>query len=177
MKKLMLLLISTLFLGACAKMKVSDFEGQEPKLDLFTYFEGKTEAFGIFEDRSGDVKRSFTVDITGTIDGDTLTLDEQFLYSDGERDERIWVIKKLSDGRYEGRADDVIGTAAGLSAGNALNWSYVLDLPVGDTSYHVTFDDWMFLQPKGVLINIAKVKKWGFNIGRVTLTFQKQAGS
>jgi len=174
MKKLILLLISSLFLGACAKMEISDFQDQEPKLDLFQYFEGETEAFGIFENRSGAVKRTFLVEIMGTIEGDLLTLNEQFYYSDGERDERIWKIRKVADGRFEGQAGDVIGTALGVSAGNALNWNYVLDLPVGDTSYHVEFDDWMFLQPKGFLLNIANVSKWGFNVGRVTLSFQKK---
>ena len=43
--------------------------------------------------------------------------------------------------RYEGRADDVAGTAIGEVAGNALHWRYTLALPVGDDVYHVQFDD------------------------------------
>ncbi len=35
------------------------------------------------------------------------------------------------------------------------------------------FDDWMFLQPGGVVINRARVSKWGIDIGEVTLFFSK----
>ncbi len=162
-----------LFLIGCSSMKPQDFTNQEPKLDLFDYFAGQTQAWGLFEDRFGTVRRQFTVDITGTIDGDTLTLDEDFLYADGEKDKRVWVIRRLGEGQYEGTAADVIGTAAGISAGNALNWSYNMALKVGDTTYNVHFDDWMFLQPDNVLINRAKVTKWGFEVGQVSLFFKK----
>jgi hypothetical protein len=57
--------------------------------------------------------------------------------------------------------------------GNALNWTYDLNLKVGDTSYKVHFDDWMFLQPGGVMINRAQLSKWGVDIGEVTLFFKK----
>ncbi len=36
------------------------------------------------------------------------------------------------------------------------------------------FNDWMFLQEDGVVINRARVSKLGFTIGEVTLFFRKQ---
>ena len=36
----------------------------------------------------------------------------------------------LADGRYTGRADDVVGEATGQALGNAFNWKYTLALPV-----------------------------------------------
>ena len=38
----------------------------------------------------------------------------------------------------------------------------------------MSFNDWMFLQADGVLINRADVSRWGLNIGTVTLFFRKQ---
>ena len=72
-------------------------------------------------------------------------------------------------------ADDVIGTASGIAKGNALNWSYTLALPYKDSTVNVQFDDWMFLQQDGVLINRAKMKKFGFTLGEVTLFFKRDA--
>ncbi|MDV7341272.1 DUF3833 domain-containing protein [Terasakiella sp. A23] len=158
-------------------MKPEDFANQEPKLDLFDYFEGKTLAWGIFEDRFGTVRRQFQVDITGTINDNTLTLDEHFDYADGEKDQRIWVINQTSPGIYEGSAGDVLGTAQGISKGNALNWSYNMALKVGDSTFKVHFDDWMFLQKGNVMINRATVSKWGFEIGEVSLFFMKPANA
>ncbi|MBO6520921.1 MAG: DUF3833 domain-containing protein [Rhodospirillales bacterium] len=169
-------LLIVLFLLTGCSMKVSDFSESEPAFRLEEYFSGKTQAWGLFEDRFGKVRRQFVVDITGTLEGDTLVLDERFKYADGETDRRVWRIRKLDDHRYEGRADDIIGTAQGESYGNALNWSYDMDLKIGDSTLRVHFDDWMFLQPGGVLLNRATVSKWGLTIGEVTLAFAKPAG-
>ena len=154
-------------------MDIKSFEGKEPRFVLEDYFQGKTRAWGIFEDRFGTLRRQFAVDIDGKLDGDTLTLDERFEYSDGERDRRVWTIRKLNAHLYEGRSDDIIGTAQGDSYGNALRWRYDIDLKMGDSTLRVHFVDWMFLQEDGVLMNRARVSKWGFDIGEVTLVFVK----
>ena len=145
----------------------------KPEFSLEDYFSGKTEAWWLFHDRFGNLKRSFKVDITGTLSGNELTLDERFLYDDGEEDQRIWKIKLLGNNKYSGTADDVVGSAIGEASGNALNWKYKLNLKIKDSTVKVDFDDWMFLQDRGILINRAEVKKWGLNIGVVTITFLK----
>ncbi|MTJ80005.1 MAG: DUF3833 domain-containing protein [Telmatospirillum sp.] len=172
LRRLFLLFLATLMMG-CSTMKPADFADARPKFVLEDYFAGRTKAWGLFQDRFGNVKRQFTVDISGDWNGERLVLNEHFLYSDGETDQRVWTIRKRPDGRYEGTAKDVIGAADGESAGNALNWGYVMDLKVGDGTLRVSFDDWMFLQPDDVVINRAKVKKWGIEIGEVTLFFKK----
>jgi hypothetical protein len=79
----------------------------------------------------------------------------------------------LGEKKYLGSADDVIGEAKGKAVGNALNWTYKLNLKVKHSTVTVDFDDWMFLQDRNVLINRADVKKWGIKIGVVTITFLK----
>ena len=162
-----------LVLAGCGSPQVQDYADTEPKLDLFSYFAGKTQAYGQFQDRSGAVKRRFSVDITGTVNDDVLTLDERFVYDDGEHEQRIWVIKRLDENLYSGTAGDVIGEAQGRSAGSVFTWRYTLDLPYKDSSIQVKFDDWMFLQSDGVMLNRAQVSKWGFTVGEVTLFFSK----
>ncbi|MDG2244264.1 MAG: DUF3833 domain-containing protein [Rhodospirillaceae bacterium] len=159
--------------GCSGAMKPENFEGREPRLVLENFFEGKTKAWGMFHDRFGNLRREFEVDITGSWDGSTLTLDEEFDYADGEQDRRVWTIKKIDDNTYTGTADDILGVASGKTFGNTLNWTYDMDLKVGDSSWRVKFDDWMFLQPGGVLLNRASVSKWGFEIGVVTLSFSR----
>ncbi len=95
------------------------------------------------------------------------------MYADGELQQRIWRITRLDEHRYEGRADDVVGTATGLAYGQALNWRYTLQLPFRGSTIEVAFDDWMFLQPDGVLVNRATVSKFGLKVGEVTLFFRK----
>jgi len=168
-----LVLLLTLLTG-CSTMQATDFAGTKPELDLFEYFAGETQAWGIFQGRSGELKRQFTVDIQGLVTGDELTLREDFAYSDGETQQRIWHIRRIDGHRYEGRADDVVGSAEGAAYGQALNWRYTLRLPYRDKSIDVQFDDWMFLQPGGVLVNRATLSKFGFKVGEVTLFFVKR---
>lgn len=162
-----------LLLIGCSAMKPSDYADNEPKLVLEEYFRGQTRAWGMFEDRFGNLRRQFTVDITGRWDGEKLTLDERFLYDDGEREQRVWTLTKTGKTTYEGTAADVIGTAVGEIGGNAFNFRYDLNLKVGDSTWKVAFNDWMFLQPDGVLLNRATVSKFGIELGVVTIAFSK----
>ena len=169
------LLLLVPLLGACQSMKIEDFRGTTPRLVLEEYFAGETKAWGIFEDRFGNLRREFKVDIQGTWDGRTLTMVEDFLYADGEVDQRIWRIEKVGDNLYRGRADDVLGTGEGVVEGKALTWTYVMILYVGGTDLKVRFTDWMFQLDDEVMINRASVTKFGIELGTVTLFFRKPA--
>jgi hypothetical protein len=156
-------------------MKIEDYAAFEPKFDLFQYFQGNTRGWGVFQDRSGALKRQFVVDIKGEVNKDgELVMTEDFVWNDGEISQRIWYIRKQDAHRYSGRAADVVGEAKGAAYGNALNWQYDLNLPVDGKVWQVHFDDWMYLQPDGVLLNRAKMSKFGFTLGEVTISFQKK---
>ena len=145
-----------------------------PRLRIEDYFAGKTRAWGIFQDRFGTLRRQFVVDIDGSWDGETLTLVEDFVYDDGKTERRTWRIRRTGAQSYEGSADGVIGTARGESHGNALTWTYRFAMKVGDRTWTVAFDDRMFLQDDGVMINRATVSKLGLTLGAVTIAFRKE---
>lgn len=170
----------SLLLSACAGTKLEQFNGKQPRLVLEAYFTGKTTATGVFEDRFGKLRRQFVVEIDGRVDGNTLILDERFVYDDGERQQRIWTLTRTSPTTYEGRAADVRGVAKGVLNGNAFNFKYEVDLKT-DTKkdgspkfWKVRFDDWMFLQPNNVVINRAYVSRYGLQIGSVTIAFHRK---
>lgn len=165
---------TTLLATGCATgPDIQAFDDAPRELVLEDYFLGETTAYGIFEDRFGKLRRSFKVDITGTVKDGVLTLDEQFYYDDGAEETRIWTIEILGDGKYRGTANDVPMMAEGETNGNAFNWAYKVDLTVGDSVWRVGFDDWMYLLPDDVLINRAYVTRFGIRIGEVTISFQK----
>ena len=173
---LMGLLMTGLF--ACSSPSVTQYANEKPNLDLSEYFNGTIDAYGIFTDRSGGVKKQFTVLLVAQwkmVDGKKVgTLDESFEYSDGTKQKRIWTLTETAPGKYIGTADDVVGEALGESAGNALNWTYTLALPVDGTIYHVQFNDWMYLIAPKVMLNKAKMSKFGIDLGEVTLSFYKR---
>jgi hypothetical protein len=164
----------TALLAGCASPTVADYAAEKPVLDLSKYFNGTIDAWGVFTDRSGKVVKRFTVVMKCTWNGDEGVLDEDFLYSDGTKQTRIWRLKKLPGGRYTGRADDVVGEATGEERGNAFNWRYTLALPVDGRVWEVQFDDWMYLMDERVMLNKAVMSKWGIQLGEVTLSFTKR---
>ena len=168
------LLLGAVALTGCAGVDVAQYQSERPELRLEEYFSGTIDGWGMFQKRDGSVVKRFKVVIDARWEGNQGVLDEAFTYSDGSTQRRIWHLTSLGNGRYTGTADDVVGEASGQVAGNALNWTYVLRLPVGEKVYEVSFDDWMFLQQDGVLLNRAVMKKFGFRLGEVILSFKRR---
>lgn len=167
------LALVVLLVTGCSEMRLSDFDKTVPAFLPERYFLGKTKAWGFFEDRFGKIRREFTVDIEGVVEGDRLRLDERFLYADGERQTRVWTIIRLGDGRYEGTAADVVGTATGEVNGRAMRWQYDFDLAFNGSTWRVRFDDWMLLQDDEVMLNRTTISKYGFELGTVVIFFRR----
>jgi hypothetical protein len=163
-----------LALAGCATAPTpSDYAAQQPALDLREYFAGTVDGWGVVQDRSGKVTRRFKVEIVCTWKGDEGVLDETFWWSDGKTEKRVWKIRK--DGtRYTGTAGDVVGTATGVAAGNALQWNYVLRLPPEQGSYEVNMDDWMWLIDDKTLANQTVMTKFGIKFAEINILFRKR---
>lgn len=173
-RRLLLGAAGAALLSGCAAPQLADYAGETPRLDLRQYFNGTLDAWGVFTDRAGKVVKRFTVVMQCSWQGDEGVLDEAFTYSDGSRQRRVWRLKQLADGRYTGRADDVVGEASGQQQGNAFHWRYTLALPVDGKVYEVEMDDWMYLMDGRVMLNKASMSKFGVRLGEVTLSFTKR---
>ena len=175
------------FLSACSQQKLTDFDKTQPEFSLIDFFEGDSLAYGIFEDRFGTLRRRFKVNISGQktqeeIAGKSINkiiLTEDFLYEDGEQQQRIWTISKdvLDNGNenYWGNSSDCIGTAEGGSSRNAFFWQYDIDLKISENNLRVKFSDWIYQMDDYIAINKATVSKFGIEIGVVTIVFVRGA--
>ena len=176
MKSIFKILLSVLVVfsfSSCAIQSIENYENEKPSFDLQEFFNGNTTGWGIVQDRSGTVTRRFVVEILGKFNGNEGTLDEQFKWSDGKDEQRIWRLNKVNSKQWIGTADDVVGKAVGTISGNTLKWEYILKLPLENGSINVKFDDWMYLVDENVLMNKARFSKFGFVLGEVTLSFVK----
>lgn len=169
-----LLLITLLLTMVGCSTPIAYYNNTTPQLKLEEFYNGKLTAYGIVQSRNGKVLRRFSVDMTGTWNGNKGVLDEHFVYDDGEKQQRIWYLEKKSDGLYTGSASDVVKAADGETQGYALEWKYTLAIKVDDSLWEVDFEDWMYLIDEHRLINRAQMSKWGFNVGEVTLYIEKQ---
>jgi hypothetical protein len=112
--------------------------------------------------------------MVGSWQGNVGTLKEDFVYSDGRKDQRTWTITFQDDRTFTATAHDVVGIAKGTQDGNAVNMSYVLDAKrASGETIRLTMDDWLFLMDEKTLINRTSMKKYNITVGELVITFKK----
>lgn len=170
-----LCLLGSLWLVACSSVQVEDYAEREPVLDVEQFFRGDLTAHGVVKDRGGRVIRSFVATIDASWEGDTGTLDEHFVFDDGERQRRVWVLERQAPGRYSATAGDVTGIAILEQAGNSMFLEYVLQVPYREDVIDVTVDDRMYLVSPDVLLNESNLYKFGLRVGSLLLVITRDS--
>jgi len=141
--------------------------------DLLSWLEGVTYANGVFEDRKGRVRRRFTVEMSGQADGNTLRLHERFIFDDGERQERTWVLTRGTGRNFTGRADDSVAEAQGRFAEGVAYLASDLRLKIGKRAIAMHFDDAFYEAGPGLVLNRSTMSKWGIRLGQILIQFRK----
>lgn len=162
-------------LPGCSLPSFDSFKGKGPRLEISDYFNGRVEAWGFIQDWKGEVSRRFTVTMQGSWSNGVGTLDEDFVFDDGETTKRIWTLTKKENGHFIGEAADVVGVAKGKQEGNAINMKYVLRVNrTPESTIDLTIDDWLILMDDKRMINISKFYKFGLPVGGLTIYFEKK---
>jgi len=170
---LVLLLITSAVLLSCSSQKLDAYSGTRPELDLKRFFDGQLRAYGMLQNRSGEMTRRFTATIDASWQGETGLLEEEFAFDDGEVQYRTWHLTDHGNGYYSGTAGDIVGEAAGSIVGSVFQWQYLLEVPYRDSSITVALDDWLYLIDEDHLINKTELRKFGFKVGELTLLIEK----
>ena len=173
MLKTILLGLCAVALSACSSVKVEDYATNKPLLVSETFFDGKLEAHGIVKNRGGKVIRYFSADIDAWWENGVGTLDERFIFDDGEAQTRVWKLEKNEDNSYRATAGDVIGEGRMKISGNALFLDYVLRVPYDGATIDLRIDDRMYQVSDRVLLNESIMTKFGVEVGEVTLVILK----
>jgi hypothetical protein len=161
-------------LTGCTSLTPKDYAAATPKLDIRQYLNGKLEAWGILFDYTGKADLHFHVTMEGSWKGNVGTLKEDFVYSDGRKDQRIWTITFTDDENFTATAHDVEGTAVGSQAGNAANMKYTLNAVRGNgDKVTLSMDDWLFLVDDKTVMNRTKMRKFGVTVGELMIAFRK----
>ena len=167
-------LISTLLLQGCSMNQIKAYEKNDPLLKMEEYFSGPVKGYGLIQKYMGGVRRRFTVDMHGQWIGNQGTLDEDFVYDNGEKQHRQWRLTRTDAHHFTALADDVTGITHGEQYGNAIHMVYVLQIPYNGSTLSVTMDDWLYRVNDQVVLNNAVMKKFGIPIGRITASFFKE---
>jgi len=151
---------------------VSALPSGEPQIERFLL--GRSRAEGVFQDFTGRIRRRFAIQLDGRLDDGALVLTEDFLFDDGAAEQRVWRITPVGASNYTADADDMIGVARGKVSGGVLRWSYLFSLKLGARRMRVRFHDTFVQTADDTLLNVARVTKFGFELGRSTIIFRRE---
>jgi hypothetical protein len=171
--KIMKICSALAFLTGCSSIDAKIYSENKPKMDIRNYLNGNLEAQGILQDRSGKVIKTFSVKMVGSWDKNNGKLVEDFIFSDGKKERRIWEINFTDDHNFTAKAHDTVGIAKGQQYGNALKMDYVLRIDVDSRKLDVRLIDWIYLLDEKNAINVSKMKKFGFTVGTLSIAFKK----
>lgn len=171
--KLLLIMSLSFIFGCSGNIDPKIYAKNSPKFDIREFLNGKLEAHGILQDRSGKVIKTFAVKMNGSWDKNSGKLAEDFDFSDGKKDQRTWSIEMLDDNNFTAQAHDTVGFAKGEQYGNAMKMDYILTVPVDDKKYDIRLVDWIYLVDEKTAINVSKMTKFGFHVGTLTISFKK----
>lgn len=167
MRRLFLLLALVFPLAALVPAQAAD-----KPLVLEEFFRGTLIAKGSFTSRIDGAKRGLDVVMKGTWDRktQTLTLVEDFVFSDGEKDRKTWRFKKTGPGTYTGTREDVLGEAKVWQDGNDIRLAYkARQTTKSGSTFDVRFDDVLKQIDAKTVLNTATVHWWFLTVGDVEL--------
>lgn len=155
-----------LLLAGCA---ASPTPAQPPDgpITLEQAFAGRLNGEGLFRVPLTGDQRRFTARLNGRLDGDRLTVVEDFVYDDGQQDRLTWVFDRAGPGRWTGRREDTVGTAEVIEDGPVIRLTYTADFRSTAGVTRLGFSDVIYRAPDGSLINEAIVRRWGLPLARV----------
>lgn len=166
--------LTAVLLGACATAPAPPPSAAPRPFVLERDLAGAATARGEFRAITG-VRRGFTAQLQGRLDGDTFTLVEDFAFDDGERDRKTWVLTRQTNGEWSGVREDVIGTARGFQDGDVFRLEYDVRLPSENgQGRRVRFRDVLALDESGSVINVATVAWFGLRVASVSLVITRE---
>jgi hypothetical protein len=163
-----LFLIGALSLGGCASVPPAPTVQTQP-VTLDQAFVGRKRGAGVFRVWLTGDERRFTALLNGQLSkgGQRLTVVEDFIYDDGQKNRLTWVFDRSGPGRWTGRRDDTVGQATAIEQNGQVRLIYTADFASNSTVTRLGFKDVIYLRADGVIVNDAIVSRSGIPVGSV----------
>ena len=159
---------------SCSNVTPNDYSQETPKFDFKNFLQGTLTGWGVYQERNGHVAKRFRIDMTADWQGDKGKFIERFSFNDGTKQVREWVLTRIDEHHYKGKANDSVGEGRGEVQGNTMHWNYTIRTKTDSGTYDLNYDYWMYLIDEKTLINRATLSKFGFTLGDIAVTFHKQ---
>lgn len=178
-----LLVVALLFLPSCSylmeeqEVQALHYLKKAPKADIRKFFKGNVEAFAVTRDENDKIISAYKAKMHGKWEGNKGVLKQDFVYNDGKRDSRTWLITFENSGAFSAVGHDVLSPAKGRHRGNVIEMLYSLSLKKGSAKQEVKFEDNFYLVDRNSMIGISVMKVNSKIIGESTISYKKAARS
>ena len=175
-RRTLLLGLAALPLAGCAATPAPPGE-PGPPITLVSAFEGRSTGRGHFRIWLTGDERRFTARLDGSVTGKagarTLTVVEDFVYDDGQKDRLTWVFRETGPGRWTGKREDTVGEATVVEEDGQIRLSYTADFKSPSGVNRLGFEDILYATPDGTIVNDAVVSKAGIAVASVRFLIRR----
>ena len=175
-RRTLILGLATLPLAACASFPLPPPD-PGPPITLVSAFQGRTTGSGHFRIWLTGDERRFTARLNGTVKGRdgarTLTVVEDFLYDDGQKDRLTWIFREQGPRRWTGKREDTVGEATVVEENGQIRLTYTADFRSPSGVNRLGFRDILYAAPDGSIINDAVVSRSGIPVASVRFVIRR----
>jgi len=170
------IVLGGLALTSCASRPAAPKAPAAP-LTLVDAFSGRATGVGEFKVWLTGDERRFTALLNGTVTGQTgarrLTVVEDFIYDDGDKNRLTWVFDEVGAGRWSGKREDTVGVAEVIEKDGVIRLTYTADFVSPSGTTRLGFSDVIYDAGGGLMINDAIVTRWGLPVAKVQFKIQR----
>ncbi len=179
MKKFLYIAALVSLLSSCAyinnfkKAPEVDYLDRGVKIDIRKFLNGELEGFAVMQDGNGKIIGTETIKISAKWDDNKGVMQQNFIYFDGKKDSRTWLITLEDDGTFSAVGHDVTSAAQGKQIGNAMEMIYTLSLRGSAGKEQVRFVDKIYLVDEKSAIMISDSRKNFGSSGKAIIALKK----
>ncbi|SMO80645.1 DUF3833 domain-containing protein [Ruegeria faecimaris] len=149
-----------------------DYSGTGPAFKMTENLNGEILSEGLIYGPDGKMSNSFVARMVGEWDGNTGTLTENFIYSNGKKMARKWYLTLGTGNTFIATADDIVGEGRGTVSGSTVKLTYKIILPEDAGGHTLDVTDWMYLTESGVIMNRSEMRKFGIKVAELIATMR-----
>ena len=136
-----------------------DYISGAEKLDYRDFFDGEIDGFAIVKNQYGKITATKKVYIDAEWEGNKGIIKNKYVYNDGKKDSRTWLVTLSKDGTFDAVGHDVSVPAHGKQIANAAQSTYTLKIKDSQRSEDIFYEDRMYLVDQDSMIMITNYRK------------------
>jgi hypothetical protein len=161
-------LAATAGLAGCASAPPAPRLPTRP-VTLDQAFLGRKQGRGHFRVWLTGEERRFEAVLDGRLSrqGNRLTVVEDFVYDDGQKDRLTWVFDRAGPNRWTGQREDTVGLAEAVEENGQVRLRYTADFRSLSGVTRLGFADLIYLREDGLIVNDGIVSRGGIPVAGV----------